>query len=80
MFISEQELCDILKISHHRLRIILREHSNPVYMVKRLGKRVYDEKDALKFVDIIEEERAEERVRRKLRMFRNTKAKGNKNV
>ena len=80
MFISEQQLCDTLKVSSKRLRILMREHNNSVYMVKRLGKRVYDEKDAMNFVDIIEEERKEEKVRQKLRMFRNSKAKGNKNV
>ena len=80
MFISEQQLCDMLKVSSKRLRVLMREHNNSVYMVKRLGKRVYDEKDAMNFIDIIEEERKEEKVRQKLRMFRNSKAKGKKNV
>ena len=80
MFISEQELCDILKISRNRLRVILKEHNNPVYMVKRLGKRVYDERDAFKFIDVIEQERKNRNVIQKIRMFRNSKARGKKNV
>lgn len=68
-YITQQRFCDMLKISKGRLRILLREHEFPVYEIKRCGRKVYDEKDAIAFVRLIEIERAASKSKRQLQKW-----------
>lgn len=72
-YLPEQRFCDMLKISKARLRILLRNHEYPVYEIKRNGRMVYDEKDAIAFIRLIEIEREASKSMRKARRWWKTR-------
>lgn len=74
-FITQQEFCDMLRISKIRLRRILKEHEYPVYEAKRCGRLVYDEKEAIAFVKIIEIERETAKNNAKIRRWLNKRGR-----
>jgi hypothetical protein len=74
-YITQQEFCDMLRISKMRLRQLLREHEFPVYEVKRCGRLVYDEKEAIAFVKIMDVERTAARNNAKVKRWLNSRGK-----
>lgn len=79
-YITEQEFCDIMKISKARLRNVLREHENPVYYVKRNGAKSFDKKEAFEFRRIYDVEREESKKTRVLKRWMRSGGYGRKKI